>query len=314
MSHIFISYKHEDKIYLDRLVGWLHENKIANHEIWYDNHIEAGNSWRVEIDSALNEAFLVLAIVTTKSAQSQYCTYEWAYAMGQGIPILPLIFEEINITTGILAPLASKQIVNCKENFPSYLSEQVRRFKSVPPQIAAINKIIYDTIYDTHRRFFILGWLGEELKDFEEEVRERVMAYFIQKASEAYQILENLMVDKAFILSGKQYRLCWQLVDFLAELSDLDEKYEEYLQERLFPLFDSVWLPAFEYFEYDGWWTKWVGSHFRRDLENEHTRIEVFTEITRAFEIFNPEDVNMFIHNKINRQKHKQQLSDDGAS
>ena len=76
MSHIFISYTHADKSHLDNLVAWLRNNGFAEHELWYDHNIQGGSNWRDEINSALDEAFAILVIVTANSANSLYCTYE----------------------------------------------------------------------------------------------------------------------------------------------------------------------------------------------------------------------------------------------
>jgi hypothetical protein len=300
MSHIFVSYTHVDKVHLDGLVAWLHNHGFAEQEIWYDQHIASGNNWRDEIATALDESFAVLVITTTNSVKSLYCTYEWAYAMGQGIPTLPLVFDEVSVAD-MPTPLASKQLTNCTASIPDYLKEQINRFESVPPQVAAMNKTIYKAIYDTHRRFFILGWLGTKpgLSALDAEFGESVIAYFASKAAEACQVLQTLMTDKAFAFSGKQYRFCWKLIDFLKEFSGLPYKVETYLQDRLLPQFDSSWLPAFEYFEGNGRWRKWMRPCFDRDLKDEHNRMEVFGEMMRAFPSFNAYDADILLQNKM---------------
>src|SRR5260221_9457655 len=192
MSHLFISYTHADKPHLDQLVEWLRANDFSDNEIWYDKQIAGGNNWRDEITSALNEAFVVVVIVSAHSVKSIYCTFEWAYAMGQGIPIMPLVFDDVNISD-VPTPLVSKQFTSCLETIPPYLKEQLNRLKTVPPQVAAINQTIFEAIYDTHRRFFILGWLGDGLKAFDDQYRESIVTYFSSQAIKARQTLQTLM-------------------------------------------------------------------------------------------------------------------------
>ena len=304
MSHVFISYAHADKAHLDRLVAWLGDKKPAEHELWYDQHIEGGNAWREEIATALDEAFAVLVVVTANSVKSLYCTYEWAYALGQGIPILPLVFDEVSITD-VPAPLASKQFTNCQENIPGYLREQIHRLKSVPPQIVAVNQLIYEAIYDTHRRFFILGWAGDEVERWDDELMGAVIAYFEKQATEAHHVLQTLMVDKAFVLRGRQYRYCWQITDLLYEFSRLHRKSDSHIQFLYSQQFEDIWLPAFEYFEGSGWWGRWIRCYFERDLEDEHNRTEVLAEMMRAFPMFQTHDVDFLIQRKRITQKHK---------
>lgn len=308
MSHIFISYSHADKPYLDKLVAWLGENEIASHQLWYDQHIEGGNNWRDEITNALDEAFAVFVIVTKNSAKSLYCTYEWAYAMGQGIPILPLVFDEVSLADAP-APLASKEFINCKEGIPDFLRRRIDQLRSVPPQVAAINKIIFEAIYDTHRRFFILKWTGKELRALEDEFCKHLLTYFMRKASEAHQTLQTLMVDKAFVFSGRQYRFCWQVTDILEKFSHLQPEYENYLPEYFCSLFDTEWLPAFEYFEGSGWWSQCIRKYFERNLADNNTKMQVLAEMMRAFPIFIVPDAEILIENKhLDQQNTKHEV------
>lgn len=295
MSHIFISYTHADKTHLDKLVAWLTENGFAQHELWYDQNIAGGNNWRDEITSALNEAYCLVVLVTESSVKSQYCTYEWAYAMGQGIPLVPLVFGELSIAD-VPTPLTSKQFVNCAELIPAYLKEQISGLRSVPPQVAAINSRIYEAIYDTHRRFFILGWLGDQIGSTSDS-EETMMIDFIEDAEKAHQTLQALMMDKAFAFSGKQYRLCWRLIDFLGEFSRLRYNVDGYLQDHLFPRFEDSWLPAFEYFEGDREWSRSTRRFFEWDLNDVRNRMEVFAEIMRVFPYLSVPEANVLVYN-----------------
>ncbi|MBX3066908.1 MAG: toll/interleukin-1 receptor domain-containing protein [Anaerolineae bacterium] len=284
MSHIFISYAHADKTYIDKLLAWFESKSFAAHDYWYDQHIESGANWRDDITEALDQAFAILVVVTEASVKSLYCVYEWAYAMGQGIPVLPLLFEELSITD-IPSPLRSQQFTDCTERIPDLLHEQLNRLKSVPPQIAVINRTIYEVINDTHRRFFILGWIGDGLEALSSEYSREILAYFSSESLDAQQKLQTLLLDRASALSSKQYRLLWTITNFLGEFVRLHQKIDNYLQTYLYPQFDSHWLPAFEYFEGSGYWRQWVRRYFERSFEDEDTRMQVFAEMMRAFPI-----------------------------
>lgn len=304
MSHIFVSYAHTDKTYLDQFVAWSRENGFAERELWYDQHIEGGNNWRDEIASALDEAFAVVVIVTTNSVKSLYCTFEWAYALGQGIPVLPLVFDNISITD-VPTPLTSKQFTNCKEGIADTLKEQIHQLRTTPPHIEAINTMIYEAIYNTHQRFFILGWLGDELKSLDHESREYLIEYFVKEATEAHQKLKTLMLEKANIFSGRQYRFCWKIIDFLYQFSRLPYKIDTHLQGNLFPQFNTTWLPMFEYFEGEKRRRRRVYDYFEWGLENEDTRTQIFAEIIKVFPILDGYNVSMLLDNKRIDQQRK---------
>lgn len=112
MTHVFISYKREDVIYRNKVISFLEE---ANIDYWVDMKIEAGSGWREEIDSALADAFALIVVVTPNASKSQYITYEWAWALGNKLPIYPLIFEQDN---DLHAKLQSLQQLDCSSEIP----------------------------------------------------------------------------------------------------------------------------------------------------------------------------------------------------
>jgi hypothetical protein len=92
LKHVFISYKHEEHShsFVAQLIDKLRESDL---EFWTDKHISGGREWRKEIDQALELAFAVIVVLTPESAISPYVTYEWAYAMGLGRTILPVLLD-----------------------------------------------------------------------------------------------------------------------------------------------------------------------------------------------------------------------------
>jgi hypothetical protein len=50
----------------------------------------AGTDWRDGIEQGIAESIAVLVALSPNSADSSYVTYEWAYALGSGKPIVPL--------------------------------------------------------------------------------------------------------------------------------------------------------------------------------------------------------------------------------
>lgn len=288
--HIFISYPHPDRAALHRLVDWLKAHDIAVSEIWYDDHIEAGDTWREEIDEALDAAYAVLVVVTRHTLRSSYCMYEVGYAFGQGIPIFPLVFETIAITE-IPAPLAAKQFMDCTQGIPNTLVQQVRPLQSAPPQARAIDNTVYQAIYATHRRFFILGWLGQAVISLGDFINDDLMDRFVQEASAAHETLQSLLLDRKAAFNGKQYRHCWQLIDLLHEFRELDLRHRINglpsgvlrLQKHLYPQFGSTWQPAFAYFERDGQWATSVKPHFEQIAVDDRHKMIVMVELLRAF-------------------------------
>lgn len=73
MKKIFISYSHKDKLIKDALVKHLYPFVLNNQiEIWEDGIIEAGDDWDDEIKEKLDQANLVLLLVSSDALTSSY--------------------------------------------------------------------------------------------------------------------------------------------------------------------------------------------------------------------------------------------------
>lgn len=65
--------------------------------VWRDRSktgLRPGDDWRLELDDALREAACVLVLVTRNARQSEYVTYEWAFALGAGVKVVPIVADK----------------------------------------------------------------------------------------------------------------------------------------------------------------------------------------------------------------------------
>ena len=90
-KHVFVSYKHEDRDFAENLI---HRVEKADFKTWADsNHLQAGEDWRAEIDQAIKNAFALIVIMTPEAKASEYVTYEWAFAWGAGVKVIPVTLK-----------------------------------------------------------------------------------------------------------------------------------------------------------------------------------------------------------------------------
>lgn len=95
MSHVFISYNHDDGDFAELLQSRIER---VGFNTWMDEgQLRAGQNWRVEIDRAIREAFALIVVMTPRAKTSEYVTYEWAFAWGVGVEVIPLVFEETQL-------------------------------------------------------------------------------------------------------------------------------------------------------------------------------------------------------------------------
>ena len=88
MPHIFISYHHSDTRFVEALQSQLLD---AGVQTWRDPDLRAGESWREAIDQAIRDAAAVVLVLSPAAKASPYVNYEWAFALGAEIKIIPLL-------------------------------------------------------------------------------------------------------------------------------------------------------------------------------------------------------------------------------
>jgi hypothetical protein len=94
-KHVFISYKHEDGDFAQLLI---YKIKEAGFETWVDSdRLHAGEDWRVGIDAAIKDAVALVVIMTPEAKTSEYVTYEWAFAWGAGVKVIPVLYKETTL-------------------------------------------------------------------------------------------------------------------------------------------------------------------------------------------------------------------------
>jgi len=85
---VFVSYHHDDVMFAKLVEANLRAHNI---EAWLAANIQGGASWGTEIDDAIHGASAVLVLLSPLTRGSEYVTYEWAYAMGRGKPVIPIL-------------------------------------------------------------------------------------------------------------------------------------------------------------------------------------------------------------------------------
>jgi HEAT repeat protein len=91
MTQIFISYAREDKEFIEDLKSRLGQN---SYDTWIDSEsIRLGKDWRREIDNGIQDSDVVIVVMTPEAKESEYVTYEWAYALGAKKDVITILLE-----------------------------------------------------------------------------------------------------------------------------------------------------------------------------------------------------------------------------
>jgi hypothetical protein len=94
-KRIFISYSREDAVFVKKLRKRL---RALEYDVWQDiEDIEPGTQWPDIIDETLRSASVLLVVMSRMSRRSQYVAYEWAYARGAGVRVIPVLKEAVTL-------------------------------------------------------------------------------------------------------------------------------------------------------------------------------------------------------------------------
>ena len=118
--YVFVSYSHNNSSVVFPELVWLRESGF---NIWYDEGIEAGTEWREELAKAIEGAKLLLYFVTSDSVQSENCRKEVNFAVDEGIPIVAIHLEAVELPSGLKLTLSDRQAI-LKHEIPKAEYEQ----------------------------------------------------------------------------------------------------------------------------------------------------------------------------------------------
>lgn len=103
MTEIFISHAHEDAAFVHQLCDSLHARGAS---FWrYDLDVPLGQDWREEVDAALDDARVLLLVLSPAALRSANVEREWRAALKAHKPIVPVMIQDT------LLPRALKNLV-----------------------------------------------------------------------------------------------------------------------------------------------------------------------------------------------------------
>ena len=93
-SYVFVCYSHSDS---ERVYTDIVDLDGCGINIWYDEGISAGASWRAEIAAAIQGAKKLLFFISESSLTSTHCLREVDYALNHDIEIIPVYLADVKL-------------------------------------------------------------------------------------------------------------------------------------------------------------------------------------------------------------------------
>ncbi len=97
MGYVYLAYLEDDRGFVAHLTRQLED---AGFRVWQaEESARAQKSSQEAIDRAIREASAVLVVLTPAASASPQVMYEWMFALGAGIPVIPLMVEVCEVPT-----------------------------------------------------------------------------------------------------------------------------------------------------------------------------------------------------------------------
>lgn len=105
----FVSYAHEDADIVYPEITGLHERGV---NIWYDEGISPGSTWRDELAQRVEACSVFLYFVSASSVASSHCLKEVNFALDNDKPLLAVHLEELTLPPGLRLSLSDTQAIH----------------------------------------------------------------------------------------------------------------------------------------------------------------------------------------------------------
>jgi hypothetical protein len=70
----------------------------AGHRTWIDvANLTVGTDWSLEIDRTIRASAAAVLVMSPKAKASEYVTYEWAFALAVGTPVIPILLKRTRL-------------------------------------------------------------------------------------------------------------------------------------------------------------------------------------------------------------------------
>ena len=106
--YIFVCYAHDDAALVYSEIVRLREQGF---NVWYDEGISPGQTWRDEVALALTQCSLFLYFVTPRSVASPNCLKEVNFCLSRERKILPVHLESTRLPAGLELSLSDRQAI-----------------------------------------------------------------------------------------------------------------------------------------------------------------------------------------------------------
>lgn len=209
MGHVFVSYSHRDREFVNQLIEELQK---AGVNIWRDLDLLPGSNWAREIGKALAEADALLLVWSEDAAASAYINAELLTATEMNKPIIPIIVSSKQDSIQLPISLASLYVLDLRnlsldsaiQKILKALPKSARQESPQEPKKPLSKGYVFIS-YASQNQGFV-----EKLREF---MKQRGYGYWDYKTTDRqYSLPFHLELESA--VSGCSLMVCIQSPDW----------------------------------------------------------------------------------------------------
>lgn len=168
---VFISYSHHDEALADKLEAHLCDCGVIPVR---DTSITAGTRFSDEIKRKISFSHVFVTLLTGRSTLSPWVHQEMAYAMGLGVPVLPLALDEL--PGGMAHEIHASPVAPDLSDLPKRLT--ARNLDNLVASAQDAGRAMFECANDTESRTRALVGYARSLRQQDEPCRIRQRAAF----------------------------------------------------------------------------------------------------------------------------------------
>lgn len=135
--YVFFSYAHADREVVEKIIIGLKQKMCR---IWYDEGLTPGESWNDDLADHLKNSEIVVILLTKNSIGSRYVKAEINYAISKQIKILPVMLENVFLSSGLEMMLSNVQYAILYDE--NDINKQIAKLSSnLPGTVFATKKV-----------------------------------------------------------------------------------------------------------------------------------------------------------------------------
>ncbi|MCZ6501794.1 MAG: TIR domain-containing protein, partial [Gammaproteobacteria bacterium] len=153
--YIFVSYSHQDADTVFPGIQWLRDQGF---NIWYDEGISPGASWREELAESILGCDLFIILVSPRSAKADNCLKEVNYALEQDRPVLAIHVESTQLSPGLALALSDRQAI-FRHELPEeeYRDKVLSGVRSHIQQSQSVETVSTPSVINTTSKPIVIG-------------------------------------------------------------------------------------------------------------------------------------------------------------